>query len=211
MSQDQTTTTADNTEAIADITDQTLADDGPDDIPSVASSGPADPSAFGQGPTDGYGPADLRTQLAEANRRAEQEHEAYLRALADFANYKRRAEQEREGLRLAANESLLLRLLPIVDNFERALQSAQTTREYDKLVGGVSAILRQMQDFLQKEGVNPIEAVGQPFDPNYHNAVMRHETTEYPENTVVEELQKGYAVGDRVLRPSMVKVATGTE
>jgi molecular chaperone GrpE len=78
-------------------------------------------------------------------------------------------------------------------------------------VGGVNATLRQMQDFLAKEGVQPIDALYQPFDPNFHNAVLREETTEYPENTVVEELQKGYTLGERVLRPTMVKVSTGGE
>jgi molecular chaperone GrpE len=195
----QDTTQTDDAEIVADITDQTLADDGPEDIPHV------DDDAV---PDD---PATLRAQLEEMRHRANTEHEAYLRALADFSNYKRRTDEEKERLRGIVNENLLLGLLPIVDNFERALQSASTTKDYEKLVTGVNAILRQMQDFLTKEGVTPIDATGQPFDPNYHNAVLRHETTEYPENTVVEELQKGYTRGDRVLRPSMVKVATGTE
>lgn len=156
-------------------------------------------------------PADFEEQLAAANARADAEHDAYLRAMADFANFKRRTTEDAARQREFASESLLTRLLPIVDNFERALQSAQTTQDYDKLIGGVQATLRQMQEFLAKENVQVIEALGQPFDPNFHNAVLRHETTEYPENTVVEELQKGYTLGDRVLRPSMVKVATGTE
>ena len=200
MPQDSTQT--DDAEIVADITDQTLADDGPEDIPGAADDAAASTSNE---------PAALRAQLEEMRQRATAEHEAYLRALADFSNYKRRTEEEKERLRGIVNENLLLGLLPIVDNFERALQSANITKDYDKLITGVNAILRQMQDFLTKEGVTSIEAVGQPFDPNFHNAVLRHETTEYPENTVVEELQKGYTRGDRVLRPSMVKVATGSE
>ena len=164
-----------------------------------------------EAPTSEEPMSDLRAELAEANDRADKEHDAYLRALADFANYKRRTEEERASQRGFINEKLLLSLLPIVDNFERAVQSATTTKDLDKLLGGVELILRQLQEFLTREGVTPIDAVGQTFDPNFHNAVIRHETDEHPENTVVEELQKGYTLGDRVLRPTMVKVATGSE
>lgn len=204
MPQNESSTMDNRDEILTDITDQTLADDGPSDIPSAL----PDP-AFEAGVED---VASLRAQLEQANQRADAEHEAFLRALADFANYKRRTQEETARQREYVNESLLGRLLPIVDNFERALQSAQATQDYDKLVGGVHAILRQLQEFLTKEGLQAIKAdQGDPFDPNYHNAVMRHETTEYAENTIVEELQKGYTLGERVLRPSMVKVATGTE
>jgi molecular chaperone GrpE len=186
-------------EALADITDQTLAEESPEEIPTVD----GDEALLGDDP------AALRARLEEMTRRAEAEHEAFLRARADFANYKRRTDEERERLRAIISEDLIQRVLPIVDNFERALQSAGATRDYDKLVEGVEAILRQVQEFLAREGVAAIDAVGQPFDPNYHDAVLRDETADYPENTVVEELQKGYTLGERVLRPSMVKVATG--
>jgi len=189
----------DNTATLADITDQTLADDGPDDIP-------------GAGDATSDDPATLRAQIADLNTRLDQEHEAFLRARADFANYKRRTDEEREKLRGIVGENILSGLLPVVDNFERALQAAQTTQDFDKLVGGVGATLRQLQDYLKREGIEVIKAEpGDPFDPNFHNAVLRDETTEYPENTLVEELQKGYTIAGRVLRPAMVKVATGAE
>jgi molecular chaperone GrpE len=162
-------------------------------------------------PPAGDDPASLRAQLDAANRRADAEHDAFLRARADFQNYKRRTEEEKAALKQYLSEDLLKRLLPIADNFERALLAAEQTKDYDKLVGGVNGVYRLLQDLLTREGVAPIEALYQPFDPNLHNAVLREETTEYPENTVVEELQKGYTLGDRVLRPTMVKVATGTE
>ena len=206
MPQDETLSRDNGAEVITDITDQTLAEEGPGDVPTLEDV-PAGAAADGAGDE----PADLRAQLAEANRRADAEHDACLRALADFANYKRRTQEDAARQREILTEHLLTRLLPVVDNFERALASAQATQDYDKLVTGVGAILRQLQDFLAREGVQTIEAVGQPFDPNFHNAVMRDETTDYPENMVVEELQKGYTLGERVLRPSMVKVATGTE
>lgn len=197
----------DNPEALADITDQTLAEERPGDVPAVEV-----PTVETTAPDEnGDDLAALQAQIDAARREAETKHDAYLRALADFANYKRRTQEESARQRDVVREELLTGLLPIIDNFERALASAQTTQDYDKLVAGVQAILRQLQDFLTREGVTEIESVGQPFDPNFHNAVLRHETTEYPENTVVEELQKGYTLGKRVLRPSMVKVAAGTE
>jgi molecular chaperone GrpE len=205
-----TSPNTDNPEILADITDQTLADEQPGDvptvdIPTVETTGAPEPDENGDElPT-------LQAQIDEARREAESKHDAYLRALADFANYKRRTQEESARQRDIVREEILTGLLPVIDNFERALASAQTTQDYDKLVSGVQAILRQLQDFLAREGVTGIEAVGQPFDPNFHNAVLRHETTEYPENTIVEELQKGYTLGKRVLRPSMVKVAAGTE
>lgn len=183
MPQDETTGTT--PESAEDITDQTLTDEGN-----------LDASA-------------LLAQLTAAEARAASEHEAFLRARADFANLKRRTEEEREALKTYLTTDLLKRLLPIVDNFDRALLAAETTRDYEKLIGGVNAVYRQLQDMLTKEGVTPIDALYQPFDPNLHNAVLREETTEHPENTVVEELQKGYTLNGKVLRPTMVKVATG--
>jgi molecular chaperone GrpE len=196
MSSEETTVPE---EVIADITDQTLADDGPEDV------GLGDNAAVNS--TNDV--TVLKALLAEANRRAETEHDAFLRARADYQNFKRRAEDERDNLRSLIAADLLTNLLPIVDNFERALNAAAQTQDYDKLIGGVNAVYRQLQDFLAKEGVEPIEAVNQPFDPNLHNAVLRDENSDQPDNTVVEELQKGYSLRGRVLRPTMVKVATG--
>jgi molecular chaperone GrpE len=156
-------------------------------------------------------PESLRAELESANRRADEMSDAFLRARADFANYKRRTEEERESLRTVMNTDLLMRLLPIVDNFERAIHASSQTQDYEKLIGGVNAVYRQIQDLLTREGVTSIEAVGEPFDPNLHNAVLREETTEYPENSVIEELQKGYVINGKVLRPTLVKVAAGDE
>ncbi len=192
---DQNTATMTNPEAIADLTDQTLADDSAEDVLLA-------------GETEGD-IATLRAALEETAARADAEREAHLRALADFANYKRRNEEEKQNLREYLSADLLTRLLPLADNFERALHAATQTNDYEKLVGGVNAVYRQLSELLAREGVQPIEALYQPFDPNIHNAVLREETTEYPENTVVEELQKGYTLKDRVLRPTMVKVAIG--
>jgi molecular chaperone GrpE len=149
----------------------------------------------------------LIERCQEAEKRAEKEHENLLRALADFDNYRRRMRAEMDHAKQLAVEDLILRLLPILDNFERAIKVAEEIKDYDALHGGVILILRQLRDVLEKEGVTPIEAEGQQFDPMKHEAVMRVDTNEYPDNTIIEEFQKGYMLGNKVLRPSMVKVA----
>jgi molecular chaperone GrpE len=183
----------------------------PDTTPDGTTTNGIDASAAGGNGGAAVDVATVDAELEAANRKAEEAHEAFLRARADFANYKRRVEEERDSLRQFVSNDLLTRLLPIVDNFERALTAAAQTSDYEKLVTGVNAVYRQLQDFLTREGVAPIDALFQPFDPNIHNAVLREETTEHPENTVVEELQKGYTLNGKVLRPTMVKVATGAE
>lgn len=149
----------------------------------------------------------LRARVAELEKQVEQEHAQYLRAMADFQNFRRRHEEQRGEVQQFANREMIMALLPIVDNFERALAAADKNQSYEALVGGVALILRQLQEFLNKHGVEPIDAIGKEFDPNLHEAVMRVEDSEHPENTVVDELQKGYTMHSRVLRPSMVKVA----
>lgn len=151
--------------------------------------------------------AALRARIEELEKQVEQERGQYLRTLADFQNFRRRNEEQRGELHQFANRELILGLLPVLDNFERALASAEKSQSYEALVSGVTLILRQLQDFLKKNGVEAIEALGKEFDPNYHEAVMRVEDSEQPENTVVDELQRGYTMHSRVLRPSMVKVA----
>lgn len=194
--------------SLIDITlDQAATGGVSDDTPSGGNG-----EATTAGNNDATDPAALHAQLTDLQTKLDQEHEAYLRARADFANYKRRNDEEKERIRSIVGEDILTGLLPVVDNFERALSAAEATRDYEKLVGGVQATLRQMQAFLTKQGVEPIQAdPGDLFDPNVHNAVLRDETTEYAENTIVEELQKGYTLSGRVLRPAMVKVATGAE
>jgi molecular chaperone GrpE len=106
-----------------------------------------------------------------------------------------------------ANSELIKSLLPVVDNFERAIQAAEQTRNFDALIGGISGTMKQIQAFLQKAGVTPIEATGKEFDPNFHEAIGHVEGSGLPANTVAEEVQRGYLMHDRVLRPSLVKVA----
>lgn len=144
--------------------------------------------------------ADLEQQVADAN-------EARLRALAEFQNYRRRTDEERESLKGFLLTGVMESLLPIVDNFGRAVESMNASSDIDKLRDGISGIHRQLATLLEKNGVEQIEADGAVFDPNLHNAVMRVEDSGAPADTVVEVLQPGYKIGGRVLRPALVKVS----
>lgn len=149
----------------------------------------------------------LQAQLEEQRQRAEDEHNQHLRVMADFANYRRRREEEFLRHMEFANQELILRLLPVIDNFERAAEAAKESSNFDSLVEGVNLTIKQIKDILEVEGVQPIEAVGEQFDPMKHEAVMRVVSDEYPENTVVEEVEKGYLLKDRVIRPARVAVS----
>lgn len=141
----------------------------------------------------------LKQQLAE-------KHDSLLRTMADFDNFRRRTRQEMEEIRRIALEEFLRSLLRVMDNFERAMQAAEETQSFEKLMEGVQLTYRQLQALLREAGVQPIEAVGKPFDPNFHEAVQRVESPEHPDETVLEEVERGYMIQSRVLRPSRVKV-----
>lgn len=149
----------------------------------------------------------LKERCLAAEKLAADEHDQLLRSMADFANFRKRAREEMQQARQFAIEDFVIRLLPILDNFERAIKTAEEMDDFDALHGGVILILRQMRDLLEKEGVAPIEAEGREFDPAVHEAVMRVDTEDYPDNTILEEFQTGYTLGGKVIRPSMVKVA----
>lgn len=140
----------------------------------------------------------LRAENAELNNRL-------VRAQADFENYRRRVQKEKEDLAVYANQKLLLNLLPVLDNLDRALATAPAPGD-EKLRQGVELTARSFRQILEREGVTAIEAAGQPFDPNFHEAVMTVESADHEDDVVVMEMQKGYRLGDRVIRPSMVQV-----
>jgi molecular chaperone GrpE len=152
--------------------------------------------------------AALREQLEAANARVEEEHEQFLRERASFINFKRRTEEEKDSLKQYLTREMLFRLLSVVDNFELSLAAAAQTREFEKMVLGVDKVYQSLLQFLEKEGITPIIAKGEPFNPEFHNAILREENAELPEETVLVELQKGYTIGDKVLRPTLVKVST---
>ncbi|MCM3746432.1 nucleotide exchange factor GrpE [Paenibacillus pasadenensis] len=146
-------------------------------------------------------------RYAELARQAEDSQQRFLRAQADFDNFRRRTQKEKEELAQYASSKLLTQLLPIVDNFERALTAASGSGDSESLAKGVDMIFRQLQGVLEQEGLKSMDTVGQPFNPEFHQAVMQVESDEHEEGTVVEELQKGYTLKDKVLRPAMVKVS----
>lgn len=146
-------------------------------------------------------------RYAELARQAEDSQQRLLRAQADFDNFRRRTQKEKEELAQYASSKLLTQLLPIVDNFERALTAASGSGDSESLAKGVDMIFRQLQGVLEQEGLKSMDTVGQPFNPEFHQAVMQVESDEHEEGTVVEELQKGYTLKDKVLRPAMVKVS----
>ena len=129
-----------------------------------------------------------------------------LRTAAEFDNYRKRMDRERRDLAEYAAADVIKDLLPILDNFERALQ-APATLETDAVRKGIELIHKQMLDLLKKRGVTPIEALGADFDPNFHQAVIHEASADHREGEVMQELQRGYLLGDRLLRPAMVKVA----
>ena len=148
----------------------------------------------------------LERELAEAQRSDVEHRDNWHRSAADFANYKRRTDEERATLGQFSNALLIGKVLGVLDDFDRALENVPADA-HDPWVEGVRLTERKLRSVLESEGVTPIEAVGQPFDPNLHEAVVHDETADHPDNQVIGELQRGYRLHDRVIRPSLVRVA----
>ena len=149
----------------------------------------------------------LVNEYKEAIKARDIAEDRYLRAAAEFANARRRAEMRADSEVRSSRERLLSNVLPVVDDFDRAFQSVPDTARESTWVEGFALIQRKLQNTLQREGVTPIEAKGQPFDATRHQAVMVEMADDVPSGTVLEVLQQGYMLDDRVLRPAMVKVA----
>lgn len=157
---------------------------------------------------------DLTVKLEAAEQEAKESYDRFLRASAEFENYKKRAAREMDEFRKYANESLLREFLPVVDNLERAIQSSagnEATNDSDNLIDGVDMTLKEVLRVFEKFVIKPIDALGERFDPTFHQAVMQEENDNQPENTILRELQKGYKIHDRLLRPSMVVVSTSSK
>ncbi|HET6383914.1 MAG TPA: nucleotide exchange factor GrpE [Armatimonadota bacterium] len=172
----------------------------------MAADGPA---AAGRGNGAAGEIEDLRQQLQAKDEEARRNHDQYLRALADIDNIRKRLRQEKDEAIEFANADLVVHLLPVIDNFELAVQHAEGTRDFDGLMSGVTQILKQLGDTLHKVGVERIDAVGKPFDPAEHEAIGHAPSNDHPEGTVVQDLRPGYRLKGRCLRPSLVKVAGG--
>ncbi|RED65696.1 nucleotide exchange factor GrpE [Cohnella lupini] len=145
--------------------------------------------------------------VLELQRLADENHSRYLRAQADFDNFRRRTLKEKEELTQYASLKLITQLLPVLDNFQRALQTGGEGAESGSFAKGVDMIYRQLTQVMESEGLKPMESVGQPFDPELHQAIMQVESDEHEEGIVVEAIQNGYWLKDKVIRPAMVKVS----
>ncbi len=152
---------------------------------------------------DEAGSAELEKLQAEVL----EHQQRTLRVQADFDNFRRRTQKEKEDLGKYASSKLITELLPVIDNFERALQASEENPEFESFSKGVNMIFRQLESVLATEGLTAMKSVGEPFNPEYHQAIMQVESDEYEEGIVVEEVQKGYMLKDKVLRPAMVKVS----
>lgn len=154
-----------------------------------------------------------KEEIIELKKKAE-ERDTYLdqllRAKAEFMNYQKRMAKESESTSQFAVQSLILDLLPELDNFDRALKLADSTKDIKKFVEGIKLIEEQLFKVLGKYGVEPVETVGKAFDPNLHEAVMEEENNEMPHHTIIEEFQRGFLLKERVIRPSKVKVSKRT-
>lgn len=150
----------------------------------------------------------LQQELAAALEEKQKNWDLYLRERAELENFRKRMQREKEDLVRFANENLLRELLTVIDNLERAIEHARSNEEtVQGLLEGVEMTLSQCRKLLEKFGVTPVTAVGEPFDPSWHEAMGQLESAEHPANTVLQELQKGYVLNDRLLRPAMVLVS----
>lgn len=150
---------------------------------------------------------ELRRQLEEERRRAEELRDRWQRAAADLVNLRRRTEQEQEDREKMASMRLVFELLPVLDNFERALATIPGNLQLLTWIHGVILIERQLRAILEFQGVTPIEAKGQPFNAYYHEAISERETSEAAPGTVLQEYQRGYTMHGQVIRPTLVEVA----
>lgn len=146
--------------------------------------------------------ADLKAEIEEKDKQLQESSDRLKRLQADFDNFRRRTRQEKEEISAVVVQNLIKDLLPLVDNFERALAAAEDTPFKD----GIQMIAKQLLESLEKNGLEKINAVGEKFDPNYHEAIMRVADDTKEDDVITEELQKGYSVRGRVIRPTMVKV-----
>jgi molecular chaperone GrpE len=164
--------------------------------------------------TEAQAPVDtlaLQTRLDEAQKALDGCRDQLLRKAAEFENYKRRSETEFATIIKNANEYLLMSLLPVVDDFVRSKKSARESKDIEAIIAGVEMIHTKMMKILEKQGLVPFESVGKPFDVEYHDALMQIPREDVPPSTVVEEVERGYMLNDKVLRHAKVVVSMTPE
>lgn len=163
--------------------------------------------AFDPGTADGD---TLLAKYRELEDELSETQERVLRTAADAENFKKRLQREKEEQTRYANESLMRELLPVIDNLERALEHSEAGADQEDLLEGLNMTLKGFLDTLTRFGCTPVETAGKPFDPNFHEAVSQEESADHEPNTVLRELQKGYMLKERLLRPAMVLVSKRT-
>ena len=152
-------------------------------------------------------PQTPEEKLEQAQAEAAEAHDRFLRASAELENYKKRTQKEMAEFKRFANASLVKEILGVVDNLERAVESSNGTNDKEQLAQGLDLTLKELLKIFKTFHVTPVESLGEIFDPRYHQAMMQEETTDHPGNIVIKELQKGYMIHDRLLRPAMVVVS----
>jgi len=150
---------------------------------------------------------ELKKKVEEKEKEAKENYDRLLRTAADFENFKKRAAREKEDWTKFANEDLMKSILPFIDNLERAVNHAEKVVDTGVLIEGIKLTLQQILQTLSKFGLSPFESLGKPFDPALHEAMLVVETDQYEPNQVMEELQKGYLLNGRLLRPASVSVS----
>lgn len=218
------------------MVDETQPTDSPQGTPEEAAEGieelreedaAADinlEASFGENPSDGgdaspqtgasgdQSASELEGQLATLKAQVDDRTSQYMRIAADFENYRKRTSKEREEQEVQIKRNTITELLPVIDNFERARSQIKPQTEAEMTIHkSYQSVYKQLVDCLKRLGVSAMRAEGQEFDPNLHEAVMREPTDQHPEGTVMEELVRGYMIGDRVLRHAMVKVSAPPE
>jgi molecular chaperone GrpE len=198
------------------------ANPGPDAPQESVEGTEPDMSATGAGSTDANaeqaaaGDAQsnmehVQEELATVLAEHEDLLDKYKRSLADFANYRKRQDRDREVQAMRMRMEVLRDLLPIIDDFHLALENAPHSSEENDWVAGVQLIERKLMAILQAFGAEPMNALGKPFDPNYHDAMLYEPSEKYPEGTVSQVIRLGYMMGDQVLRPALVNVSRGSD
>ncbi len=207
-----------------DVMDQEVTDESEESVvdpePETEDTGGEEPADGGSEPEEAAEDADPADPAGESPKRSffkkkkdkrdtqiEELTDRVQRQMAEFDNFRKRTEKEKAAMFEVGAKSVIEKILPTLDNFERGLGGLTDEQKEDPFVQGMEKVYKQFLTTLEGIGVTPIEAVGKPFDPNFHNAVMHVEDEETEENTVVEEFQKGYLYRDSVVRHSMVKVA----
>jgi len=153
----------------------------------------------------------LRQSFEGKKVEAENYYDQLLRLRADFDNYRKRVEKEFKEVSKYGKSDIIVKLLPVVDNFEKAIATMESVKENKSIIEGISLIYRDLLDTMGKEGLKKIESAGKPFDPNLHHAIMMKDTESGEEGMVIEEMQAGYTFEDRVIRPAMVVVTKHAE